>query len=127
VLRIAGLLHLLQLAAPDGQASELITADTMERATALVDHINGWTLSLHADLARSGASDLMRMVHRIAMEAQEPIRWKHIQNRLSVKQKKEIDSAAVAMAMEALVELEVGEIERGTKGGAIYRATAPLP
>jgi hypothetical protein len=127
VLRIAGLLHLLQLAAPDGQASELITADTMERATALVDHINGWTLSLHADLARSGASDLMRMVHRIAMAAQEPIRWKHIQNRLSVKQKKEIDSAAVAMAMEALVELGVGEIERGTKGGAIYQATAPLP
>jgi len=31
------------------------------------------------------------------------------------------------MAMEALVELGVGEIERGSKGGAIYRATAPLP
>ena len=127
VLRIAGLLHLLQLVAPDGQASELITADTMERATALVDHINGWTLSLHADLARGGASDLMRMVHRIATAAEgQPIRWKHVQNRLSVKQKKEIDSAAVVMAMEALAELEVGTFERGAKGGALYRATSPL-
>jgi hypothetical protein len=127
VLRIAGLLHLLQLAAPDGQASELITADTMERATALVDHINGWTLSLHADLAQSGASDLMRLVHRIAMEAQQPIKWKEIAPRLSGKQRKEIDSAAVAMAMEALVELGVGEIEQGSRGAVIYRATAALP
>ena len=127
VLRIAGLLHLLQLAAPDGQASGLISTDTMERATALVDHINGWTLSLHADLARSGANDLMRLVHRIAIAAQEPIRWKQVQNRLSVKQKKEIDSAAVAIAMAALADLGVGEIEHGAKGGAIYRATAALP
>jgi hypothetical protein len=127
VLRIAGLLHLLQLAAPDGQASELITADTMERATALVNHINGWTLSLHADLARSGANDLMRMVHRIAMEAQQPIKWKEIAPRLSGKQRKEIDSKAVAMAMEALVELGVGEIEQGSRGAVIYRATAALP
>jgi hypothetical protein len=127
VLRIAGLLHLLQLAAPDGQASELITADTMERATALVDHINGWTFSLHADLARSGASDLMRMVHRIAVEAQQPIKWKEIAPRLSGKQRKEIDSKAVAMAMEALVELGVGEIEEGSRGAVIYRATAALP
>jgi hypothetical protein len=127
VLRIAGLLQLLQLVAPDGQASELITADTMERAAALVDHINGWTLSLHADLARSGANDLMSMVHRIAMEAQQPIRWKEIAPRLSAKQRKEIDSAAVAMAMEALVELGVGEIEEGARGAMSYRAMAPLP
>jgi hypothetical protein len=105
----------------------LITAATMERATALVDHINGWTLSLHADLARSGTSDLMRMVHRIAVEAQEPIRWKEIAPRLSAKQRKETDSAAVAMAMAALVELGVGELEEGARGAVIYRATAPLP
>jgi hypothetical protein len=127
VLRIAGLLQLLQLVAPDGQASELITADTVERATALVDHVNGWTLSLHADLARGGANDLMRMVHRIAMEAQQPIRWKEIAPRLSAKQRKETDSAAVAMAMQALVELGVGEIEEGARGAMSYRAMAPLP
>jgi hypothetical protein len=127
VLRIAGLLHLLQLVAPDGQASELITAETMERAAALVDHVNGWTLSLHADLARGGTNDLMRLVHRIAMEAQQPIRWKEIAPRLSAKQRKEIDSAKVAMAMKALAELELGEIEEGARGAMSYRAMAPLP
>jgi hypothetical protein len=127
VLRLAGLLHLLQQVVPEGQASELITADTMERATALVDHVNAWTLSLHADLARGGADDLMRLVHRIAMEAQGPIKWKEIAPRLSAKQRKEFDSAAVAMAMGALVELEVGKTERSARGALTYRATAPLP
>jgi hypothetical protein len=128
VLRIAGLLHLLQRAAPDGSADELISAGTMERATALVDHINGWTLSLHADIARGGASDLMRLVHKVAIEAQgQPIRWKEISPRLSGKKRKEIDSAAVGMAMEALAELEVGETERGARGALTYRAKAALP
>jgi hypothetical protein len=128
VLRIAGLLHLLQLAVPDGQASELISGATMERAMALVDHVNARTLSLHADLARGSANDLMRLVHRIAMEAQgQPIRWREIFIRLSGKQRKEIDSAAVSMAMRALVELGVGETELGARGALTYRATAPLP
>jgi hypothetical protein len=100
----------------------------MERATALVDHVNARTLSLHADLARGGANNLLRLVHRIAMEAQpHPIRWKEILPRLSAKQRKEINSADVALAMKALVKLGVGETERGARDALLYRATAPLP
>jgi len=127
VLRIAGLLHLLHLAVPDGAAGEVITSETMERATTLVDYINGWTLGLHSDLAQGGTSSLMRLVHKIAVEAQQPIRWRDVQNRLSVKQRKEIDSAKVVMAMQALADLEVGEIEQGARGAEAYRAKAELP
>ncbi len=127
VLRIAGLLHLLHLAVPDGAAGEVITSETMERATTLVDYINGWTLGLHSDLAQGGTISLMRLVHKIAVEAQQPIRWRDVQNRLSVKQRNEIDSAKVVMAMQALADLEVGEIEHGARGAEAYRAKAELP
>ena len=125
VLRIAGLLHLLNTVNGDG-ASE-ISAATIERATALVDHLNGWALSFHADLAGGGASDLMRKVHRIAQESTGPIRWKDIQNQLSATQRKAIDSAAVAIAMNALSAMGVGEVEPSPRGGLLYRATGALP
>jgi hypothetical protein len=61
------------------------------------------------------------------VEAQQPIRWRDVQNRLSVKQRNEIDSAKVVMAMQALADLEVGEIEHGARGAEAYRAKAELP
>ncbi len=125
VLRVAGLLHLLAKVAGEGETA--ISAATIERATALVDHLNGWALSFHADLAGGGTSDLMRKVHRIALEAAAPIRWKDVSPRLSKKERKEIDCAAVAAAMEALAGLGVGEVERGARGAAVYRALCPLP
>jgi len=126
VLRVAGLLHLLQLEATGGDAGELISPDTMERATAFVDHLNGWTLSLHAGVTRQGPGDIMRIVHRIATEARQPIRWADIAKKLSTKQRKEIDSNAVRLAMEALTNLKVGETEAGCRGALTYRATGPL-
>ena len=127
VLRVAGLLHLLQEVAVDGEADEEITAATMEKATSLVDHLNGWALSLHAEIANGGPSPVMRIVHKLAMGAAGPIRWKDVQNRLTKGQRKEIDSAAVTAAMEALAGLEVGEVEYGARGAAAYRALRPLP
>jgi hypothetical protein len=125
VLRIAGLLHLLGKATGDGAAA--ISAGTIERAVALVDHLNGWAMSFHADAANGGASDLMRKVHRIAMEAGAPIQWRDVARRLSKAQQKEIDSAAVLAAMEALKELEVGELDQTSRKQPTYRALRPLP
>lgn len=127
VLRVAGLLHLLQEVAVDGEAAEAITAATMEKATALVDHLNGWALSLHAEIANGGPSPVMRIVHKLAMAAPGAIRWKEIAPRLTKAQRKDVDSAAAAAAMKALVELGVGEIELGARGAAAYRAIRPLP
>ena len=128
VLRVAGLLHLLHQVAADGEHSEVITAATMARATSLVDHLNGWALSFHADIANGGAHQLMQLVHRLALEAApEPIRWKEVASKLSHKSRNLHNAASATAAMEALAALEVGVITRGAKGAVTYRALGPLP
>jgi hypothetical protein len=98
------------------------------RATTLTDHINTWTLSLHASVAEGAeTNDLMRLIHRIAEAAGSHIRWSDVARRLSKQQRRDIDSAAAAAAMDALVELGVGEVELGSRGGIAYRATKGLP
>jgi len=126
-LRIAALLQLLQLAAPDGEHSEEITSDSMGWAILLTDQLNAWTLGLHADVAGGGANDLMRLVHRIAMASGRAIGWRDVAVRLSKAQRREVDSAAVAKAFDALGGIGVGLAERTARGAASYRATTELP
>ena len=127
-LRIAGLLHLIHQAVEDGERSAGISEEMISRAVTLTDHINTWTLSLHASIAEGAeTNDLMRLVHRIAEATSGPIRWSDVARRLSKQQRRDIDSAAAAAAMEALVELGVGEVDRGSRGGLSYRATGGLP
>ena len=127
-LRIAGLLHLVHHAAEDGERDKEISEQMLIRATTLTDHINTWTLSLHASVAEGAeTNDLMRLIHRIAEADGSPIRWSDVARRLSKQQRRDIDSAAAAAAMQALVELGVGEVELGSRGGIAYRATGGLP
>ena len=125
-LRLAALLHLLHQAAHDGHHSPTIDGEAIGRATGLCDHLNAWTLSLHADAAAGGANELMRLVHRVAMASAQPISWRDLAGRLSKQQRREIDSAQAAAAMDALAALGVGQVERGPRGGASYRATGEL-
>lgn len=127
VLRVAGLLHLLRLALGEASADEAIGPDLIERATALVDHLDQWALSLHEGVAAGGVGSLLRLVHRIAEAAMQPIGWREVQNRLSKAQRKEVDSAAVSAAMQALADNGYGEVEAGKRGGLSYRALRPLP
>lgn len=127
VLRVASLLHLLHQGSADGCHSDLISEDVMDRACVLVDHINTWTMGLHEQVAE-GANDLMRLIHKIAQAAgAESIGWRDVQPKLSKAQRREVDSAAAAAAMEALEELGVGRVERGARGGARYKALGGLP
>jgi hypothetical protein len=127
VLRVAGVLHLLHLAAGDAVREDYISASCIERATALVDHLDAWALGLHAEVAAGGGSQLMRTVHRAAVAAKGPIAWKDIQNRLSHAQRKSTDPAAAAAAMQALADAGYGVVEAGKRGALSYRATRPLP
>ena len=127
VLRVAGVLHLLHLAKGDANHERRISASCIERATALVDHLDAWALGLHAEVAAGGVGGLMRTIHRAAEAAGGPIRWKEVQNRLTRAQRKETDPAAVAEAMGALAAAGYGEVEAGKRGALSYRATRPLP
>lgn len=97
----------------------------MDRACVLVDHINSWTMGLHEQVAE-GANELMRLIHRVAV-AKGGAGWREILQALSKAQRREIDSAAAAAAMEALAELGVGVVERSSRGTPTYKATGELP
>ena len=124
-LRVAALLHLLHQGCTDGWHSQQVSVEVMERACVLVDHINTWTMGLHQKVAE-GANDLMRLIHRIAI-ARGGASWHDIAGGLSKAQRREIDSAVAAAAMEALAQLGVGVVERNKRGTPTYRATGDLP
>ena len=124
-LRVAALLHLLHQGCTDGWHSQQVSVEVMERACVLVDHINTWTMGLHQKVAE-GANDLMRLIHGIAV-AKGSASWHDIAKRLTKAQRRDIDSAVAAVAMDALVELGVGEVERSRRGTPSYRATGELP
>lgn len=126
-LRVAALLHLLHQGCTDGWHSQQVSLEVMERACVLVDHINTWTMGLHQKVAE-GANDLMRLIHKVAEATPgQSVGWRDIHYRLSKTQRREVDSAAATVAMAALAELGVGELERGVRGAGRYKATAPLP
>jgi hypothetical protein len=127
VLRLAGVLHLLQIAAGEISSGAAIEPGTIERAAALVDHLDAWALGLHAEVAAGGVGQLMRTVHRAAEAAAGPIRWKELAVRLSAKQRKETDAAAFAEVARALAAAGYGEVEAGKRGAISYRATRALP
>lgn len=127
VLRLGGVLHLLKIAAREIDSDQLIESGTIERAAALVDHLDAWALGLHAEVAAGGVGGLMRTIHKAAETAGVPIRWKEVQNRLTRAQRKETDPAAVTEGMRALADAGYGEIEAGKRGALSYRAIKPLP
>jgi hypothetical protein len=127
VLRLGGVLHLLKIAAREIDSDQLIEPGTIERAAALVDHLDAWALGLHAEVAAGGVGGLMRTIHKAAETAGVPIRWKEVQNRLTRAQRKETDPAAVTEGMRALADAGYGEIEAGKRGALSYRAIKPLP
>lgn len=129
VLRVAGVLHLLRIATDEAAAADEIGPDLIERATAFVDHLDAWVVSLHASVAAGGVGTLMRTIHRVAEAVGQPVRWKEVAVRLSKAQRKGADAAAAAEAMRALAQGGWGEIEDGKRAGRglAYRATKPLP
>jgi CRISPR-associated protein Cmr3 len=127
VLRVAGVLHLLQIAAGEADSQDQIKADAVDRAAALVDHLDAWALSLHAEVAAGGVCDLMRNVHRRSAQLRQEVSWKDVRNGLSKQQREQTNPAAVAAAMRALAAQGYGEVSEGPRSAVLYRATGELP
>jgi hypothetical protein len=127
VLRVAALLHLLWCWELGVKVSTPISPGAIERGILLVDHLNTWALGIHEAAAGGEASDLMRLVHRIAQASGGAIAWRDVAHRLSKGQRKEVDSAAAGAAVEALACMGMGAVERTPRGAWSYRATGVLP
>jgi hypothetical protein len=127
VLRVAALLHLLWCWELGVKVSTPISPGAIERGILLVDHLNTWALGIHEAATGGEASDLMRLVHRIAQASGGAIAWRDVAHRLSKGQRKEVDSAAAGAAVEALAGMGMGCVERTLRGAWSYRATGVLP
>ena len=127
VLRVAALLHLLWCWELGVKVSTPISPGAIERGILLVDHLNTWALGIHEAATGGEASDLMRLVHRIAQASGGAVAWRDVAHRLSKGQRKEVDSAAAGAAVEALAVMGMGAVERTPRGAWSYRATGALP
>jgi hypothetical protein len=127
VLRVAALLHLLWCWELKVRHSTPIGFGAIQRGILLVDHLNAWALGIHEAASGGEASDLMRLVHRIAQASGEAIAWRDVAHRLSKGQRKEVDSAAAGAAVDALAGMGMGTVERTPRGAWSYRATGALP
>ena len=127
VLRVAALLHLLWCWELGVKVSTPISPRAIERGILLVDHLNAWALSIHEAATGGEASDLMRLVHRIAQASGGAVAWRDVAHRLSKGQRKEVDSAAAGAAVDALAGMGMGVVERTARGAWSYRSTGALP
>ena len=127
VLRVAALLHLLWCWELKVSHSTPIGFGAIQRGILLVDHLNAWALGIHEAASSGEASDLMRLVHRLAEASGGAIAWRDVAHKLSKAQRKEIDSAAAGAAVDALAGMGMGVVERTPRGAWSYRATGALP
>lgn len=127
VLRVAALLHLLSCWELKISHSTPIGLGAIQRGIQLVDHLNAWALGIHEAASGGEASDLMRLVHRLAQASGGAIAWRDVAHRLSKAQRKEIDSAAAGAAVDALAGMGMGAVDRTPRGAWSYRATGALP
>lgn len=127
VLRVAALLHLLWCWELKISHSTPIGFGAIQRGIRLVDHLNTWALGIHEAASGGEASDLMRLVHRLAQASGGAIAWRDVAHKLSKAQRKEVDSAAAGAAVDALAGMGMGAVDRTPRGAWSYRATGALP
>ena len=131
VLRVAVLLHLLELAVLNEQGEVEVPVTTLQRAIELVDAMDDWALGFHEQAAageeEGGVSSLMRRIHTLARKARSAVTWGQLRQQMNSKEKKGTNAALAEQAMQALAELGVGEVSEGPRGGLLYRATGELP
>jgi len=130
VLRVALLLHLLQLVVTRQAEALEVPTTTLQLAIDLVDQLDAWALGFHeqaaADADAGGVSSLMRRIHTLARKAKGAVSWAQLRQQMNSREKKGISAALAEQAMQALAELGVGEVTQGPRGGLLYRATEEL-
>ena len=131
VLRVAVLLHLLELAVLNEQGEVEVPVATLQRAIELVDAMDDWALGFHEQAAagdeEGGVSSLMRRIHTLARKARSAVTWGQLRQQMNAKEKKGTNAVLAEQAMKVLAELGVGEVSEGPRGGLMYRATGDLP
>ena len=110
VVRIAGILHLCEVAAGRMSVTDHIPLGTVVKATALVDFLQAYACEAHVRAQQADEvtiDDLMRRIHIACLD--KPMGAGRFRaDYLSPKQRKAYSSEAIAAYMEQLVALDCG-------------------
>jgi len=132
VLRIAGLLQVLQTVCGLLPAAAPLGVDVLQAAIALVEALDGWALGFHELAASSDAegtelTGLMERLHRIAAGLGGPVSWKDLRGRLAWREKRHLNVITAEQALQALAAAGYGQVTAGPRGGLLYTALQELP
>ncbi|QVL53476.1 MAG: DUF3987 domain-containing protein [Cyanobium sp. M30B3] len=132
VLRIAGLLQVLQTVCCLLPAAAPLGVDVLQAAIALVESLDGWALGFHELAASSDAegtelTGLMERLHRIAAGLGGPVSWKDLRGRLAWREKRHLNVITAEQALQALAAAGYGQVDAGPRGGLLYTALQELP
>lgn len=131
VLRVAGLLHVIRVAAGSVGTWDPISLGILQLSIDLVEHLDTWALRFHelavGDVSLPAVSTLMRRIHQRAENVAAPIGWPDVSRSLTASERKASSSELGAAAMEALAQLGLGVLSKTPRGALRYQATAPLP
>lgn len=130
LLRFAGILHILWCYQGEGKITTLISSETLHKAMRLVDYTDNGMLALHSKISGKACQKLgkfTRRIHEICLKSHSRLSWTEIRNQMSSEEKQGKTKDQAEESMRQLVNLHVGEISIGPKGGLCYKALKQLP
>ncbi len=133
VLRVTALLHIIDCAErEEPHFSTTIPVQHLRSAIRVVEASEGWATAFIEDLVagqlpEARASRLNQRIHDIALKKGKVMSWPEIRRQLSPAEKKGATSDQAAGIFQQLVDIGIGELSRGPRGGARYQATKAWP
>ncbi|NQW70860.1 MAG: DUF3987 domain-containing protein [Betaproteobacteria bacterium] len=125
VLRLAGILHILWNYDNNNCQSTEICIKTLNIAIKIIDYLDCWMLAMHANVAGTHHNKLdsfAKRIHDIALKSNASVSWTEIRNHMSSVEKSGKTKPDAEKSMQALVEMNLGEISIGDRGGLYYKA-----
>jgi hypothetical protein len=131
-LRIAGLLHILKVAAGSLTSHALISTDTMTTAMAVVDQLIDETTAFH-EAPETDTAILVRHIHQTSLDLDRPITRQDARAKGTRTIRLLCSATAFSDAINQLAELGYGVIQSRPRSSSgrpkahSYRATKPMP
>jgi hypothetical protein len=129
-LRLAGILHLLKVAANELDPQERISPETVDIAMAIVDQLTAETEAFHEEEESTGV-DYMRHIHQLSLFTGAPVSMKDARDKGGRAIRKELKTPVFTRCIEELQRLGYGQIievhHPNGKSAKSYQAPAEMP
>ena len=128
-LRIAGMLHLLRVAAGELEPSDRISSATVDQAMAIVDQLTQETEAFHEQESSQRAL-LLTHIHQLSWDTGKPVSRVDARSKGGNEVRNELKAEAWPGIIQQLADLDFGVVEekRSANGrrSQLYRAIKPM-